>query len=103
VVPVQPQQPLPDDEPQPQKQRELRVAQVLLQALGHLDVGLLDHVRGVQPGLQAGIEAHLHHAAQAIAMPGEQGVQGRAVPCPGTLDQVHGLGRVVVHQGPHTL
>jgi hypothetical protein len=103
VVPVQPRQPLPDDEPQPQKQRELRIAQVLLQALGHLDVGLLDHVRGVQARLEAGIEAYLHHAAQPVAVPGEQRVQGLAVSCPGTLDQVHGLGRVVVHQAPHTL
>ena len=52
---------------------------------------------------KARVEAHFHHAAQAVAMPGEQGVQGLAISSTRTFDQVHGLGRVIVHQGPHTL
>ena len=83
-------QPLADHQAQPEEQRELRIAQIIVQALDHLDVGVLDHVRGVEASLQARVEAHLHHAAQAVAMLGEEGVPGLPVPRPGTLDQVHG-------------
>jgi hypothetical protein len=103
VVPVQLQQPLADHQAQPQEQGQFGVAQVLVQALGHLDVGLLDHVRGVEAGLEARVETYLHHAAQPVAVPGEEGLQGRPAAGAGPLDPVHRLGQVVVHQGPHTL
>ena len=87
VVPVQLHQPLADHQAEPEEQRELRIAEVLLQPLGHLDVRLLDHVRGVEPSLQARVEADLDHPAQAIAVALEQGVQRRPVPRPYACDQ----------------
>jgi hypothetical protein len=38
-------------------------AQVLAQPLHGFDVGVLDHVGGIHPGLELVIQAHLHHAA----------------------------------------
>jgi hypothetical protein len=70
---VQLPQPLDDNQAQPEEERELGFAQIILQTFHPIDVGVLDHVRGVEASLQARVESHLHHASQALAVLGDEG------------------------------
>ena len=51
VRPPPERQPLADHQPQPQEQGQPRVAQVFLQPPGNFQVGVLDDIGGVEPGL----------------------------------------------------
>jgi hypothetical protein len=68
VVPVQYQQLLPDDEPQPEVERHGRVTAIVVVPRPRLDERILDHIRGVDAPLQPAIEPQLHHANQPLAV-----------------------------------
>jgi hypothetical protein len=95
VVAVQPRQLLADDQPQPEEERQPGGAEVLAQPLDHLDVGVLDHLGGVEAALEPRVEAQLHQAAQAGAVAGEERLPG-----PGLLEQGGGLRRILGHEHP---
>ena len=62
-------QPLAHDQPQPQKRRELRVPQVIVQPLGGIQIRLLEHVRGVEPSPEPPIQAQVDHPAETVTVP----------------------------------
>ena len=57
--------------PQPEVERYLRVAEVVGQAAGELQVGFLQHVRRIDAPVEPAVEPELHQAAQPVAVPGE--------------------------------
>ena len=91
------QKPLTHDQAQPKKQRVGRLAQVFAQPPDDFDVGLLDHVRGIDPRLQSAIEAQLHHAAQACPMPADELIESLLVAGTGPFQKASRDGGVVVH------
>ena len=58
------EKPFADDQPQPEKQRVIRPAQIFIQPGDGVDVSLLDHVGCVDPRLQPTVETQVDHAAQ---------------------------------------
>jgi hypothetical protein len=103
VVPVQAHQPLAHDQAEPEEERQFGLIDVIREALGDFDECLLDHVGGVEAALEARVEADLHQPAQPLAMQAQQRVEGLSVRRAGPLEQIRGIGRVVLHQGYHTL
>ena len=66
------QQPLAGEEPQPEEERHRRVVEVLRQPADRIEHRLLDDVGGVDPPLEPPVQPQGDHAAQAVAMPGQQ-------------------------------
>ena len=66
--------------PQPEEHRQLRLAGVLSELAGGLDVGLLEHVRVVDPARQASAEPEVDHPKKVFAAHLEEGVQRFVVP-----------------------
>jgi hypothetical protein len=57
VASVQEREALTDDEPQPEKERHVRLAEILGKASHRLDVGLLDHVGRINSALEPPVQA----------------------------------------------
>jgi len=53
------------EEPDPDEERNLALLRVPLRAPGRLEEGLLQHVRGVDPRVEARVEPELDEAPQA--------------------------------------
>jgi hypothetical protein len=87
VMPVQPQQLLPGEEAQPEEERHRPLGQVLGQAVGGLQVGILDDVGGVDAALQPAVQAQGDHAAQPLAVPFQQRPPALRVPPGRSLEQ----------------
>jgi hypothetical protein len=100
MLAVQVDQPLAGQRPQPDVKRHGRRGGVLREAPGHVEVGLLENVRGVEPPGHAVVEAEADHLAQPVAVVREQRPQGRRVPGPGPPQQVVGRRRRVGHGLP---
>lgn len=54
--------------PEPEEERSGRVPEVLPEPLRSLEEDLLEDVRGIDPRLEPGVEADLHHASQSVPM-----------------------------------
>ena len=61
--------------PQPEEERQLRLAGVLGELAGDLDEGLLEHVRVVDPARQPAAEPQVDHPLEPVAVRREQGAQ----------------------------
>jgi hypothetical protein len=72
VATVHRRQPLARDETQPEKRRQARVSGILCGALKDLELGLLEHVGGVNPALKPTIQSEPNHSLQLVAMAGKQ-------------------------------
>jgi hypothetical protein len=80
VAPVQGLERLGRQEPQPEEQRHRRrFAEILRQAAGGLQVGVLDHVGGIDPPLEPAVQAEHHHPPQPVPVPGQHRAPGRTV------------------------
>ena len=55
------------DKANPEVEGDLRIHQVFGEAACDLQVGLLEHVGGIDPALEAAVEAKLNHPTQAGA------------------------------------
>jgi hypothetical protein len=62
------------------------------QAPDNFELGFLDEVRRINTALEPAVEAHVHHAAQAVPVPGEEVLHGGRVPGPEPVGQPGGLG-----------
>ena len=96
-------QPVTHDQPEPEKHRQLGVAEIALQPGGHVEKPVLKHIRCVHPPLEPSVHAQLNHPAQSIAMPLVQVGERVAVAGTEPLEQMHGLARWIVHELAHTL
>ena len=85
VPALQADQPLRRDDPEPEEEGELRVFQVLLDALRRLHVGVLQHVRGAGTRLHARMHAQVHHPQEPPAMALEQLAEHGVAVGPGSL------------------
>jgi hypothetical protein len=79
-------EPLAHDQTEPEEQRQGGLVQVLGQPLGDFQESVLNDVGGVHPRLEATVEAHFDHAAEAVTVAGKDVGQGRLVPRPGPLE-----------------
>ncbi len=71
-MPVQRDQLLAGEEPEPQEERHRRIAQVLGQSNRCFQIRFLDDVRGVDPPLQPPIQPQRNHAAEPISVLSQQ-------------------------------
>jgi hypothetical protein len=71
---------LPRDESKPQKKREGRLAEKLLDPAGRLQLTFLNNVGRIQTTRQAGIQAYRNHPRQPGPMPGKKLAQAFGVP-----------------------
>ena len=62
----------PGHVPQPEEERQRRLADVLIQPPGDLDVRLLEYVGVVDPAGQPAAEAEMHHPLEPIVVASEQ-------------------------------
>src|SRR5262249_4244008 len=67
-----------------------------------LEVRLLEGVGGVDASLEALVEAQGEHAAQAIAVPGQERAPPHTVARGRPAEEVIGFTGVIGHGGPHT-
>jgi hypothetical protein len=72
VLPVQDDQPLPRQEPQPEERRHRRRGEVLGLPPVDVEERLLEHVRGVDPPLEAAVHPEPDHPPQPAAVPAEE-------------------------------
>ena len=80
VLAMDPHQPLPGHQPQPEEERHLALGQVSGQLLGDVEIRLLEHVGGVDPPLEPAVEPQPHHLPQPFAVAAEQLGQRRLSP-----------------------
>ncbi len=59
-------------ESEPEERRHVRLGEVFPGPTGDLEVGVLEHVGGVDPPLQPPVKAEPDHPAQALTVAGEQ-------------------------------
>ena len=86
VAPVQGLERLGRQEPQPEEQRHRRrLAELLRQGAGDLQVGVLDDVGGTDPPLEPAIQAEHDHPPQPVQVPGQHRASGRTVAPRGRL------------------
>ena len=69
---MQDHQSLGGQEAQPQVGRHRRLGGVLRGPLQDVELGLLEHVGGINPSLEPPVQPHLDHPAQAVAMTVEE-------------------------------
>ena len=74
-------------------------AGVLGEAAADLQVGLLEHVGGVDPAREPAVEAEADHPPQPLAVAVEQLGQGRLVAGASAGQEVVGLARIAGHGG----
>jgi hypothetical protein len=98
VVSVDPQEPLADDHPEPEEERQRGPARVPRQLLRQVDVRVLEHVRGVDPPLQPAVEPEPDHAPESGAILREELGQDLLVPVGGAPDQVIDVSGIGVHR-----
>ena len=80
-------QPLADDQPQPQEQRQLRVGQVVGELGDGVHERVLEDVGRVDPALEPAVEPGIDHPPQPGAVPDQRLAGGRSVACRRSLDQ----------------
>jgi hypothetical protein len=68
VPPMDFQQPLPGDHPQPQEERHFWFAGLLGRWGGHVEIGFLQHVGRVDAALQTTIETQPDHPPEPVAV-----------------------------------
>jgi hypothetical protein len=90
---------LADAQPEPEKGRQLGIAQVLVQPRGDVEERLLEDVRGIQPGLESRVHTELDHSAEPLAVDLEQLDQRLRAAGTESLNQFIALDRVVAHAG----
>src|SRR5262249_47485040 len=83
--------PLADQEPQPDVERDRRVADEFLEPPHGVEVALLDDVRGVDAPPKPRVEAHRHHPSESVAVSLEQLDDGCPVARCGALDEAWDL------------
>src|SRR5262249_25024056 len=86
---------------QPQEKRHVWLSQIVRQVLRRFQVDFLNHVRGVDPALQALVEAKGDHAAQSVRVPRQQSAPGFLVAICGRTEQSVGFAVITGHQGHH--
>ena len=74
--------------PQPQVKWQPGIGQVVLQSRIRLQQDVLNDVAGIDPPSNPTIQPQLNHFAKRRSMPFEQPVDGGAITCPGTRQQV---------------
>jgi hypothetical protein len=79
VPAVELDQPFPRELPQPGVERQRPVPQVAVELAGRVGQRLLDHVGRVHARRQPAVEPQGDHAAEPVAVPGEQAVAGRGI------------------------
>jgi hypothetical protein len=72
VVTVQGQERLASEEAEPEEWGHGRLGDVLSRPPGDLKIGLLEHVRRVDPPPEPPVDAQANHVPQPLAVPGEQ-------------------------------
>ena len=103
VLAMDHRQPIADDQSQPEKHRQLGVAQIALHPLRQVEEAVLKHVGGVDPTLKPRVHAQLDHPPQPVAVPLEQVGERPAIPGSEPLDQADGLARWIFYDVAHTL
>ncbi len=99
---MQGREPPPDVQAQPEQGRQLRIGQVGVKVVRHVEKGLLKNVRRVDAGPQPRIDAKLDHAPEPVAVLVEQLGERPAF---ATLEPLEEIGRIahgVIHVCPHT-
>ena len=91
MLPVQLDQPLPGQPPQPGIERQGTAPQVVVHGPVGLGKGVLDDVRWVHAGRELAIHANRDHLPQPRLMPDQQVVAGLAVAPRGLLDELCGI------------
>ena len=86
VVAVQGHQPLAGDQAQPEERGQRRVGGVLAGAAEHVELGLLEHVGGVDAALEPAVEPQPDHPPQPVAVAGEELDQGAGLPGAGAAE-----------------
>ena len=87
MLAMDPHQPLPGHQPQPEEERHLALGQVMRQLLGDVEIRLLEHVGGIDPPLEPAVEPQPHHLPQPFAVAAEQLGQRGLVALAGAVDQ----------------
>ena len=95
VAPVQLQQLVARDAPQPEEERHRGLPEVVVQVLRRGQVDLLEDVLGRDPPLQPRVEPEGDHAAQPALVPRQQGPQTLAIPDGGPPQQPVRLARIL--------
>jgi hypothetical protein len=92
MVAVQLQEPIANDQPQPEKQRIVRLAQVFIEPTYYIDISLLDYVGRVDSRLEPAVEAQLDHTPQPGSVLGKNLIQSRLVPGASQFQQAGCIG-----------
>jgi hypothetical protein len=103
VAPVQLDEPVPGQLPQPGVEGERPTAEVVGQFLGGVGQGFLDHVGGIDPRHHTAVHAERDHLPQLLAVAAQQLLAGVAVAAAGTLDQRFGIWVVAGRHGNHLI
>jgi hypothetical protein len=101
VMTMDPAQFMPGEETQPQKKGQFTLAQVLGQLGEGLQVDVLEDVRGIDPALQPDVKAQSDHAAQPVAIAGQQGAPVGLAALGGTGEQLNHFSGIVSHCEVH--
>jgi sirohydrochlorin ferrochelatase len=92
MPPLQLDQPLPGEFPQPRIEGHRAVAQVIGQIAARDGQDVLDDVGGVHASGQSSIHPHRDHLAQPIAVLRQQSLSGRVVAPARPLDELLAIG-----------
>ena len=102
MMAVQVGQPLSHNQPQPEKNRNFRVAKVTVESRRRVQKRLLKHIRGVDTSLKPPVHPQLDHPAQPVMVGGKQLAQGRLVPAAQPVELSHRLAETIVaSRRPH--
>jgi len=61
VLAMNPHQPLPGHQPQPEEERHFALAQVVRELGSDVEIGFLEHVRGINPPLKPAVQPQPDH------------------------------------------
>jgi hypothetical protein len=87
----------------PEEEWHRRLAQVVRQRPGKLQVRFLKNVGRIEASLQAAVHAELHHTAKPFAVPREEITHGLQISLPGTAKQLRSLSGIVPHDQSHKI
>jgi hypothetical protein len=88
VLAMQIDQPVPGELAQPGIEGQGTGAEVLVQVATGLEQGILDNVGGIQPGLQATVQAGRHHELEAVPKTVQQKGPGAGIALTGRPEQI---------------
>jgi len=88
---------------EPEAEGECRAGEVILEPAHGLQLGFLDHVGGVHPGPELGVQPQLDEPLQIRALPAEELVEGHAITRADLLQQAEDLWRVRLVAGHDAL